>query len=209
MARLTQLTAELKNSIQAAWAASLPKMFDGERSNEALIVPLIDETDTQWYSLPNGAFMLLRNTVAGDSAFLQFLSLNPQETIPELESARTQIIEAMNKYELRRINVTYPTTLEWRDFKLLGFKHEGRIRKSIRFSGEWIDAEILGVLENEIGVSRRRRRKRQSKSTEKNNASARKRSYKPAPRARSSNSRPTGELPSGAIRGGDSPRESD
>ncbi|MCH7762092.1 TetR/AcrR family transcriptional regulator, partial [candidate division TA06 bacterium] len=34
---------------------------------------------------------------------------------------------------------------------LLGFKHEGRIRRSMMFNGVWSDAEIMGALAEEIG----------------------------------------------------------
>ena len=192
MARLTQLTQELRQEIQEAWQASLSRMFDSERSLQSLVIPLADEPNTQWYSLPNGAFMILRNALIGGSANLQFISKG-YETIPELESAREQIIEAMKQYRLKRISVIYPTVLPWRDFKLLGFKHEGRIRRSVLFDGEWIDAEVLGALENEIGISRRRRRKRYRPNKQENiNATASNRSDLSTSGATTAAARPEG-----------------
>ena len=207
MARLTELTPQLQQEIGAAWAATMPRMFDVERSMQALIIPIAEENNTQWYSLPNGNFMILRNAIVGGSASLQFLTL-ADETIPELESAREQLVDAVKQYQLKRITVTYPTVLPWRDFKLLGFKHEGRIRQSVLFNGEWIDAEILGALDNEIGISRRRRRKRyRAKNQENIDARTTERFTLPSARAGTADSRPerASDSPNTAI--GPDPRE--
>jgi len=140
--RITELTDSVQKEILEAWNFSMPKMFDGERTLQSLYRPLAEETNTVWYSLPKGNFLLLRNLITGGSANLQFLTVK-DETIPELEASRNQLVVAMKDFRLKRINVTYPTVLAWRDFKLLGFKHEGRIRRSVLFDGEWMDAEIL------------------------------------------------------------------
>jgi hypothetical protein len=202
MARLTTLPDNLKEEIVIAWNGSMSKMFDNERTLASLYIPMAEEINTQWYSLGNGSFMLLRNAIVGGSANLQFISPDG-ETIPQLESARDQLVDAMKQYRLKRINVTYPTVLPWRDFKLLGFKHEGRIRKSVLFDGEWIDAEILGALENEIGISRRRRRKRYRTKKESVNAE---RLVIPATGNGASTERSKGRVPSEGSSGGDAAR---
>ena len=169
--RITNLTEETFVQFLEAWEASKANRFDNERTLESAYVPLFEERDTQIYSLPNGAFMLLRNAVPGLSASVQFISPSA-ETVPELHEAKRQLREAMRDYRLRRLNITYPTHLGWRDFKLLGFKHEGRIRNSVYYDGELIDADIMGALPHEVGISKRRKRKRyRSKRTKQHGSS--------------------------------------
>ena len=185
--RIVQLDSDTLQAILAAWKNSMPQMFDMERSGQAAQNALTD-MDTHFYALPNGAFMLLRNAIPGRQAGLQFISLT-KDTVPELEAARAQLRNAVQEYRLRRVDVIYPTSLEWRDFKLLGFKHEGRIRQSGLFDNEWVDVEILGALEHEVGVARRRRRKRYRPNMEKMNGTTPKYTKHPTDTSRPRGSR--------------------
>ncbi len=161
-ARITQLDSDLLKRIIAAWQASLPKMLDEERSMEAMFRPM-QENNTHWYTLPDDAFLLLRSIVPGNCATVQILTRD-KELIAEPKRTREVLREAMQEFNLVRLNAILPSSLAWRDYKLLGFKHEGRIRKSLKFDGEWSDAEIMGALADEVGIHRRRRRKRRNKA---------------------------------------------
>jgi hypothetical protein len=157
--RITKLNKELLREVFLAWNSSAPRMFDEERSLDACINALTEELNSQWYALPKGAYMVLRNAVPGGAANVQFLTTDGK-VLPALAETQAALVEAMREFRLTRLNIVVPTSTEWRDYKLLGFKHEGRIRKSVIFNGEKSDAEILGALEHEVGISRRRRRKR-------------------------------------------------
>ena len=199
--RIINLDGDTLRAISEAWTHSMPHMFDTERSFNAMKLALVD-MNTHFYALPNGAFMLLRGTVPGRQAGLQFIS-STNDVVPELQAAKEQLHQAVKEYRLRRVDVVYPTNLEWRDFKLLGFKHEGRIRKSVLFNNEWTDAEILGALEHEIGVGRRRRRKRYRPRTEKVNGTTSRHNQHSTDTSRSRGSRrPKGDsAPPGTRRG--------
>lgn len=162
-ARILQPNAELLKRIFTAWRASLPNMVDQERKPEGVFIP-IQETNTHWYVLPQDSFLVLRKTIPNDCALVQILT-STGEIIVEPAGTREVLREAMREFQLNRLNAVIPSPLAWRDYKLLGFKHEGRIRKSVRFNGEWTDAEIMGALATEVGIPRRRRRKRRNKTS--------------------------------------------
>lgn len=163
-ARLTDLTSQLLEEIMITWQASFPLMLDDERTPEACLKPLAKEMNSHWYRLPDSGFFILRFTQPGRCATAQFITRN-SELIVSPSATREVLQEAMREYSLKRLNAIIPSSLPWRDYKLLGFKHEGRVRQSVRFNGEWSDAEVMGALENEIGIPRRRRRKRRRKGS--------------------------------------------
>jgi hypothetical protein len=162
-ARITQPDAAVLKRIFAAWHASLPNMIDDERKPEGVFIP-IQEVNTHWYVLPQDSFLILRKTLPQDCARVQILT-STGEVIVDPSGTRDVLREAMREFQLNRLNAVIPSPLQWRDYKLLGFKHEGRIRKSVRFNGEWTDAEIMGALATEVGIPRRRRRKRRAKAS--------------------------------------------
>ena len=161
-ARITKPDAVTLRSILNTWQASLPRMIDQERTID-MAFTLMQDPDTQWYRLPENAYLLLRGTVLGEQAQVQILTRNGEMIIAPAET-RDVLREAMHEYKLVRLNAIIPTSLPWRDYKLLGFRHEGHVRKCMQFNGEWADGEILGALESEVGIARRRRRKRAHKA---------------------------------------------
>jgi hypothetical protein len=162
-ARITSSSPEMIRRVLATWQASLPHMIDQERSIDAAFV-LIQDPNTQWYMLPQDSFLILRRTIPGESASVQIITRSG-DLIVDPAKTRDVLREAMKEYQLIRLSAVIPSSLPWRDYKLLGFKHEGRVRKALRYNGEWSDAEIMGALETEIGIPRRRRRKRARKGS--------------------------------------------
>src|SRR3990167_5479150 len=147
-ARITQPDANTIRRILGTWQASLPRMIDQERNIDMAFV-LMQDPNTQWYALPDDAFLLLRSTVPSQHATVQIITRNG-EMIVDPARTRDVLMGAMREYRLVRLSAVLPTSLPWRDYKLLGFKHEGRIRKCVRFNGDWSDAEIMGALESEV-----------------------------------------------------------
>jgi len=138
-------------------------MLDQERKVEAVFLP-IQEPNTHWYELPLDSFLLLRQTKPRDCALVQIIT-SDGNIVVNPAATREVLREAMLEFQLNRLNAVIPSALAWRDYKLLGFKHEGRIRKSMKFNGEWTDVEIMGALATEVGIPRRRRRKRRNKTS--------------------------------------------
>jgi hypothetical protein len=160
-ARITQLDSGLLQRIFLTWKASLPNMLDQDRVAQAIFAP-IQEPNTHWYRLPQDSFLLLRQTEPKNCASVQILTRSG-ELIIDPAATREVLREAMREFQLNRLSAVVPSPLPWRDYKLLGFKHEGRVRKSVRFNGEWTDAEIMGALASEVGIPRRRKRNRRHK----------------------------------------------
>lgn len=160
--RVTKYSQEFLKKFLAAWNGSIPRLFDHERTLEAAMMPLEMEPNTQVYALPEDSFLLLRNALVGNGSVVQIISPG-EKLFPQLGETQQVLAEAVREYRLRRVSVIAPSPIEWRDYKLLGFKHEGRVRKGALFNNQWTDVEMLGALEHEIGKSHRRTRKRYRK----------------------------------------------
>lgn len=159
-ARVTKCTQELLKEVVTAWAHSASRMFDNERHPNVALLALGEEPNSQFYILPKGSFLILRHCEAGNTAVVQVITPDGA-SFPDLEETKRVLSEAVKEYKLRRVSMLIPSTYqEWRDYKLLGFQHEGRIRKAGLVDNQWTDLEMLGALEHEIGKGHRRQRKR-------------------------------------------------
>lgn len=158
-ARVTKYTQEVLREVITSWMASASRLFDHERTAEAALIPLAEEPNTQFYILPKSSFLILRNALAGNTAVVQIITPDGA-SFPDLEETKRVLSEAVKEYRLRRVSMVLPTTCEWRDYKLLGFQHEGRLRKAALVDNQYADIELLGALDHEIGKGHRRQRKR-------------------------------------------------
>lgn len=157
--KLTELPQERLEDIHGAWQATAPSMFDEDRTFEAMCMRIAAEPTTHWYVVGDG-YLILRNVTNGQAQAV-FLTKSgevyPKGTADALRGA-------MRELGLRRLFLLAPSAISWREYKLLGFQHEGRLRKALLFNGDWSDVEVMGALDTEVGVPKRKFRPRRRKN---------------------------------------------
>lgn len=155
--RIDRPNQELLSKIFIGWTATIPRMFDQERTVDSCMATLADPS-THWYVIPRG-FLILRGVMPGAAATICTIT-EDGKAFDNLNETQAVLSEAFHEFKLRRASLIAPSGTDWRDYKLLGFQHEGRVRRAALFNNEWTDAELLGVLEHEVGKSHRRKRPR-------------------------------------------------
>ena len=66
---------------------------------------------------------------------------------------RKMLAYVMDTYKFHRLSALLPLYVKGATLKFaadVGFRAEGRIRKCVKYNGEWFDALIYGLLENEV-----------------------------------------------------------
>src|SRR3990167_1858624 len=166
--KIQELSLEMYSQIKEAWASNAERMQDADR-DAGLVDYLLfeDGGDSQWYQVEgHRAWLFVRNVVPGLSASLWALNMDGPAALP---GARAVLGEIMSEFGLQRLTVSIPSPLVKvaHAAQQLGFKHEGRLRSAMVYSGRVVDADIFGLVAEREGTpsegKKRRRRRRRSR----------------------------------------------
>ena len=168
--RVSEITPEEARTILQAWTQAIPRLPDAQRTLESFEHILYAE-NVIWYHGPTPrCYVYLTGLVPGLGASFHVLNLDGRKVLSDIVGIRTIVKEIMAENDLQRLvaYVPAPLTAVVRAAKDLGFKQEGKLRKSTYFNGKPCDVIVMGLLFEELEINdkpKKRRRRRGRRKT--------------------------------------------
>jgi len=146
------LTEQELAEILGGWRRALTRLPDSERSMSYLYSILRDPESAWFYGTVPGSYIYLRDIHPGEYAGFHALNPHGESALQDIQAARRYIGTIMDEYELIRLYSLIPVPIfrVHRALKKLGFKQEGRLRKAVKFNGDFTDMYVMGLLRVEL-----------------------------------------------------------
>lgn len=158
--RIQEQSKETYLKVLESWLVNMPNMPDKFR-DDTVADAYWEDPGTFWYQTPGGAFFWVSNLGEGCADF-HALNTKGARMIRDPKQYHPVLREIFHDLKLRRLSAFIPKPLSAivKAAQRIGFKHEGVVRKVVKFNGEYQDAEILGLLYSDIPKKEKRHRSR-------------------------------------------------
>jgi hypothetical protein len=165
--RIKQIDPETYFRVRDAWMVESHMREDHVRTLDVMEENLLRDPSTYWYHGPSPkSFFWVSEVVPGKWARFHTANADGREGFDDRKAAMRLIREIMQDFDLFRLETLVPApmnahkSLMWH----LGFQAEGRLRRRLRYEGDWVDAEVFGILAEELERKiRKRKRKRRAR----------------------------------------------
>jgi len=150
-----------------AWLLNMPNMPDGMR-DDSVADSYMEDPGTHWYNAPGGAFFWISNIAEGSADF-HALNTKGAKLLRDPKRYHPVLREIFHDLKLRRLSAFIPSPLKVivKGAERLGFQREGTVRKIVKFNGRYENAEILGLLYEDIPPREKKNRARPGKKRRK------------------------------------------
>jgi hypothetical protein len=145
------LDADTATRFWNMYQAAFPRLADADRTPEAFRLLCMDRNAQIFHGPGDTVIVLTGVNIPQHTAMLHMFAENPWvfRKRGEFWMVFHELMELFHLYKMN-VFVPAPSRSVWKLYSVLGFKHEGTLRKSVMFNQDLVDIEMYGILREEV-----------------------------------------------------------